>query len=130
MALNQESKYITDDLKFLIDGVHVCKQYYNIALKSTNDECASKVATEKVIYALGWKVDELTCLTQIGCKLFVEITLLQENLVDKDADFVSSNIPHRLGKTKAELTPSKVPHKRIKTTIGRGVQNYCEISVI
>ena len=46
-----------------------------------------------ILYSLGWKVDELTRLLQAGHKLFVEITALQEVLVDKDSDLVFGNIP-------------------------------------
>ena len=85
--------------------VHV---HVHVALKDANDEYASKVesgSTEKILYSLGWKVDELTRLLQAGRKLLVEITALQEILVDKDTDLVSGNIPLRLTKAKAELTP-------------------------
>jgi hypothetical protein len=57
-----------------------------------NDIYASKVesgSTEKVLYSIGWKVDELTRLLQAGRKLLVEITSLQEILVDKNSDLTS-----------------------------------------
>ena len=82
--------------------------YLHVVLKNANDEYASKVesgSTEKILYSLGWKVDELTRLIQAGRKLLVEITALQEILVDKDSDLISGNIPLRLAKAKAELTP-------------------------
>ena len=77
-------------------------------MKTANDDYASKVksgSTEKILYSLGWKVDELTRLLQAGRKLLVEITSLQEILVDKNSDLISLNIPLRLAKAKDELTP-------------------------
>ena len=82
--------------------------YLNVALKSANDDYASKVksgSTEKILYSLGWKVDELTRLLQAGHKLLVEITSLQEILVNKNSDLISLNIPLRLAKAKVELAP-------------------------
>lgn len=120
MALNLEGSYLTDDLKFLTDGMFniiqtwlyvlqtLLAHYLNVALKNASDEYASKVesgSTEKILYSLGWKVDELTRLIQAGCKFFMEIISLQEILINKDSDLISGYVWLRLAQAKAELTP-------------------------
>ena len=88
MALNLVGSYLTDDVKFLTNAT------FDIIIRITdiigsipkckinaNDEYASKVksvSTEKILYSLGLKVDELTLLIQAGRRLFVEIKSLQE----------------------------------------------------
>lgn len=76
-------------------------------MKNASDEYASKLSigsTEKTLYSLGWKVDELIRLQEVGRQLFAEISSVRDLVMDPNVNTVAINVPQRLVKLKETLT--------------------------
>ena len=72
---------------------------YIVALQESTTQYSEKVksrsAKDKELFSLGWKVDELSHLSDDGRRLMVEVTRLFELLNDK-SDLVALNMANRL----------------------------------
>ena len=58
-----------------------------LALRNAQSTYEEKLSapgtTDHVMFGLGWKIDELSCLNQQARKLMVDITVAKEYLVDE-----------------------------------------------
>ena len=66
----------------------------------------SGTANEKVLYSLGWSVDELSRLNNAGHNLTVEVQLSLEALLDTSCDLVAGNATSRLQSIRKSSTSS------------------------
>ena len=71
-----------------------------VALQESTTQYSEKVkdrsAKDKELFSLGWKVDELSHLSDDGRRLVVEVTWLLELLKDNMSDLVALNMAKRL----------------------------------
>lgn len=76
-----------------------------LALQKSRSEYSTKLAssaTDKTLFSLGWKVDELSRLYDDGRKITVMITILIESLSD-DKSTSNSNVPYHICMLKRSL---------------------------
>ena len=81
-----------------------------VALSSSITQYEHKIesgtASEKVLYNLGWSVDELSRLNNAGRNLTVEVQLSLEALLDTTCDLVAGNVTSRLQYIRKSSTSS------------------------
>ena len=73
---------------------------YVVALSQANDAYSSKLAsghaTNQALFSLGWKVDELSRLAELGRNVHVRCKTTLDRLMSSDCDPVEENIPRQL----------------------------------
>lgn len=74
------------------------------ATEQYNELLGSGKGGDKKHYRLGWKIDDLSCLSKNGRKLVVELCSLMDKLKDPLFNLRSSNLPRRLSDTRKDLT--------------------------
>ena len=78
-----------------------------VALQESTTQYSEKVkgrsAKDKELFSLGWKVDELSHLSDDGRRLVVEVTRLLELLKDSMSDLVALNMAKRLSELSKSL---------------------------
>ena len=71
-----------------------------IALSDANNAYCTKQAfgkaTHQTLFPLGWKVDELSRLTEQGRKLLVQCKTIRERHASPQCEAVADNIPRKL----------------------------------
>ena len=79
-----------------------------IALKDANNEYSSKLASgrtpQKVLFALGWSIDELSRHIDEGRQLVVQCETIKGYLERAECDIVGRNIPRQLTDLRARAT--------------------------
>ena len=79
-----------------------------IALEDANNSYSSKLASgktpQKVLFALGWSIDELSRSTEAGRRLLVECGTVRGVLEKAECDRVEYNIPRKLTDLHARAT--------------------------
>lgn len=106
---------LKDDLIFLLSGMNnkfyrctVITLSFLIALEDSNNEYSSKLASgktpQKVLFALGWTIDELSRLTKEGRQLVVQCGVINGYLESAECDTVGINIPRQLTDLRTRTT--------------------------
>ena len=102
---------LKDDLIFLLSGVMIITLisfFLLIALKDANNEYSSKLASgrtpQKVLFALGWSIDELSRHIDEGRQLVVQCETIKGYLERAECDIVGRNIPRQLTDLRARAT--------------------------
>ena len=62
---------------------------------------ASNTASDKTLFTLGWKLDELARLSEAGRDIILQLI---ESLSDEKCDVVPANVASRLGKLRKSAT--------------------------
>ena len=72
---------------------------YLIGLTAANEEYSKKVAgsssTNKTLFRLGWKLDELSRLSGVGRQLCVDVNHVLESIRDRVVDVNDSNFRNK-----------------------------------
>ncbi len=78
------------------------------SITNSSSEYEAKLAVrstpEKVLYNLGWTVDELKRLNESGRKLLTEISTLVDNLSDRSLDVVATNAARKVNSVREDMT--------------------------
>ena len=61
-----------------------------------NKKQASGKASQQTLFALGWKVDELSKLNSLGRKILVNCKCIRERHACSDCDVLTENVPRQL----------------------------------
>ena len=73
---------------------------YFIALEEVNNTYSSKLASgrtpQKVLFALGWSIDELSRHIEIGRQLVVQGETIKGHLESTESDILEKNVPRLL----------------------------------
>jgi hypothetical protein len=101
-------KTFLQDITQLESGVKEDLQFLLSALEDANNSYSSKLASgktpQKVLFALGWSIDELSRSTEAGRRLLVECGTVRGVLEKAECDRVEYNIPRKLTDLRARAT--------------------------
>ena len=82
--------------------------FFHAGLQKANSDysakLASNTASDKTLFTLGWKLDELARLSEAGRDIKVKILQLIESLSDEKCDVVAANVASRLGNLRKSAT--------------------------
>ena len=80
--------------------------FHAVALSEANDnyssKLASKHATNQALFSLGWKVDELSRLTELGRDVRVRSKTILDRLMNAECNLVQENIPKQLADLRSD----------------------------